>query len=1022
MHMKFQLKVTLLLLGIMTCSTFLWAQTTVTGVVTGKTSGAPLDGASVTVKGTKNATSTNKAGTFSIIVPANGNTLVVSYVGMADQEVPITGTNLAIVMEQKESAMNEVVVVGYGTQRKSNITGSISTVKTKELVQTPVGDLSNALTGRVSGVITKQTSGEPGRDGAQIFIRGNATFGGGTMEPLYVVDGIVRNARDFSQLDPNEIESINILKDAASAAIFGLKGANGVILVTTKRGKTGKISASYSANYGINKVTRLPDNLGSYEYGVLYNEAKLNDNPNASPEFSNERLQAFKDGTDRDRFPNTDWMDLVLGGTARRLQQNLSFNGGTEKVKYFTSLGYLDEKGLYPSLGYKRYNIRTNLDIQITKTTKFSADISGRLENRNSPPASASFIFEHTARNPPTQPGRFSNGLLAQPGVYVNPLAAISEESGYNRGSDNTILTNFQIEQKIPWVQGLSVKGVLAFDRGFNYTKVWTKGVPLNVLNPDGTFTQNPAGAPSLFKSFGEGKSTELQAHINYERRFKRHGVSAFVLFLQKESENSGLNASRVGYTSSSLEILQAGPSLNQNIGDGEARFGLRSTAARLNYDFDNKYLVQVSMRRDQSENFAPGNRTGYFPAVSLGWVVTKEAFMEKLTAVNFLKLKASVGQLGSDRIPSRFGYYNRFDLVNNNYYFGGVSQNGLTPGASANTNLTWEVSTKTDLGLEARLWNGLLGIDVTYFKERRSDILTTRGLAIPLTFGGALPQENIGIVENKGIELTLTHDNRINRNLSYYVRGNFTMAKNKIIEAAEAANVPAGLKITGRPNNGLYGYQAIGIFRDRRDYENSPKTTAFANSTGPGDIKYADLSGPNGVPDGVIDPFDITYLGNGSLPEVTYALNGGIIYKNFEFNFLFQGVSRVQQLLVQNAAWAFHNGGRVTGEWLDRWTPNNPDASLPRLSLVSDRNNNLTSSFWAEDASFLRLRNVEIAYTVTSPVLNKIGANQVRIYANGQNLATFTNIRNVDPENNNAQGWYYPQQVTFNFGVSVQF
>lgn len=1020
--MKFQHKVTMLLLGMIVCSTFLWAQTTVTGTVTGKASGAPLEGATVSVKGTKLATSTNKAGAFTITVPAKSTTLLITYIGMAEQEVPITGSNLTIVMETRESSLNEVVVVGYGTQRKSNITGSISTVKTKELVQAPVGDLSNALTGRVSGVITKQTTGEPGRDGAQIFIRGNATFGGGTMEPLYVVDGIVRNFRDFSQLDANEIESINVLKDAASAAIFGLKGANGVILVTTKRGKSGKITASYSFNYGFNKVTRLPDNLGSYEYGVLYNEAKLNDNPNATPEFSNERLTQFRNGTDPNRYPNTNWMDLVLGGTANRMQHNLSFNGGTDKVKYFTSLGYLDDKGLYPTLGYKRYNIRTNLDIQITKTTKFSADISGRLENRNSPPASTSFIFEHTTRNPPTQPARFTNGLLALPGVYVNPLAAISEESGYNRVSDNTLLTNFQIEQKIPWVQGLSVKGVLAFDRGFNYTKVWNTGVPLYVLNPDNTYTANPIGAPSLFKAFGEGKSTELQAHINYERRFNKHGVSAFVLFLQKESESSGLNASRVGYSSAALEILQAGPSLGQNLGDGEARFGLRSAAARINYDYDNKYLVQVSLRQDQSENFAPDKRKGYFPAVSLGWVVSKEKFMDNLRMVNYLKLKGSLGQLGSDRIPSRFGYYNRFDLIPNNYYFSGVSQNGLTPGASANPNLTWEVSTKTDVGLEARLWNGILGIDFTYFKERRSDILATRSLAIPLTFGGALPQENIGIVDNKGFELTLTHDRRITKDLSYYVKGNVTFARNKIIEAAEAANVPAGLKITGRPNNGYYGYQAIGIFRDQKDYDNSPKTTAFSNSTGPGDIKYADISGPNGVPDGVIDPFDITYLGGGALPEVTYFFNGGVNYKNFEVNFLFQGATRVQQLLIQNAAWAFYNSGRVTAEWLDRWTPDNQDASLPRLSLASDRNNNLTSSFWIKDASFLRLKNVEIAYTFTSAVLTKIGANQLRVYANGQNLATFTKIKNVDPENNNASGWYYPQQMTFNFGVSVQF
>ncbi len=381
--MKFEMKTWIIFLVMLLSVSVTWAQKRVTGTVTNKATGTPLEGVTISVKGTKVMTTSVASGAFSITLPANSQTINVTYVGMTDQVIKVTGTEpLMIQMEVQSAALSEVVVTGYGTQKKSNITGSISTVKTKELIQSPVGDLSNALTGRVSGVITKQTTGEPGKDGAQIFIRGNATFGAGTMEPLFVVDNIVRQYRDFSQLDPNEIESINILKDASSAAIFGVKGANGVILVTTKRGKAGKLSASYSFNYGFNKVTRLPDNLGSYDYGVLYNEAKLNDNPNATPEFSNERLQSFKNGTDPDRNPNTDWQRLVLGGSATRMQHNLSFSGGSDKVRYFTSLGYLDDKGLYSTLGYKRYNIRTNLDIQVTKTTRFSADIAARLEDR----------------------------------------------------------------------------------------------------------------------------------------------------------------------------------------------------------------------------------------------------------------------------------------------------------------------------------------------------------------------------------------------------------------------------------------------------------------------------------------------------------------------------------------------------------------------------------------------------------------------------------------------------------------
>lgn len=1021
--MKFEMKTCILFLIMLLGVSVTWAQKRVTGTVSNKASGTPLEGVTISVKGTKVMTTSVASGAFSITLPANSQTISVTYVGMTNQEVKVTGTDpIIILMEAQSEALSEVVVVGYGTQKKSNITGSISTVKTKELVQSPVGDLSNALTGRVSGVITKQTTGEPGRDAAQIFIRGNATFGGGTMEPLFVVDGIVRQYRDFSQLDPNEVESINILKDASSAAIFGVKGANGVILVTTKRGKAGKLTASYSFNYGFNKVTRLPDNLGSYDYGVLYNEAKLNDNPNATPEFSNERLQSFKNGTDPDRDPNTDWMNQVLGGSAARMQHNLSFSGGSEKVKYFTSLGYLDDKGLYSTLGYKRYNIRTNLDIQVTKTTRFSADIAARLENRNAPPTPTSAIFEHTMRNPPTQPARFQNGLLAAPGVYPNPLAFISEDAGYENNSDNIALTNFQLVQDIPWVKGLSLKAVLAYDRSFSYNKRWSKWVPLYVKNPDDTYSSNAPTSPNLSKNFGEGQSLELQGHINYERRYGKHNVSGLILFLQKESSNSGLFAARNTYTSSALEILNFGPALNEVLNDGEDRFGLKSTAARLNYDFDGRYIAQVSLRRDQSENFAPAVRTGYFPAISLGWVVSRESFMQNLKAVNYLKFKGSTGQLGSDRIPSRFGYYNRYNLVANNYSFGGQLVNGLEPGAIANENLTWETATKTDLGLEARLWNGLLGIDFTYFKEKRKDILTTKSLSVPFTFGGTLPQENIGIVENKGFELTLSHENKISKDFSYSLRANLTIAKNTILEAAESANVPDGRKITGRSNNGYYGFKAIGIFKDKADYDNSPKLAAFSSSTGPGDIKYEDVSGPGGKPDGIIDVNDITYLGGGPLPTTTYGIIGGVNYKGIDLNFLFQGATGVQQLLIQNAAWAFYNNGRVTGEWLDRWTPDRPDAPLPRLSLLSDRNNQQISSFWIQDASFIRLKNVELAYTLKSALLTKIGASQVRVYANGQNLLTFTDIKNVDPENNNASGWYYPQQMTFNFGINIQF
>lgn len=983
--------------------------------------GVPMPGVSVLLKGSTVATLSDGNGSYTLSIPEKSSILVFSYIGSKTKEVAVSKAGLYnVTMEDAANDLNELVVVGYGSQRKSSVTGSISTLNDKELLQSPVGDLSNALAGRVPGVITKQPAGEPGADAAQIYIRGNATFGNATMEPLFVIDGIVRSFRDFSQMDANEIESVNVLKDASSAAIFGVKGANGVVLVTTKRGKIGKVSASYTMNYGVSQVTRLPKNLGSYEYAVLFNEAKLNDNPNATPEFSLERLDGFRSGSDPELYPNTNWMDLVLGGTAPRMQHNVSLSGGTEKVKYFTSLGYLNEDGLYKSLNYKRYNVRSNLDIQVTNTTRFSVDLSGRMENRQAPPSGG--IFEHTLRNPPIYLAKYADGRLASPGSYPNPLAMISEESGYNRTSSNYLLSNFQLVQDIPGVKGLSVKGVMAFDRNFSYNKTWNAWVPLYVKNADGTFESSAPSKSSLSKEFGEGQALEFQAHLNYENRFGKHGISALALFLQKENQNSGLRGARNSYTSSALELINFGPAENEVLTDLEDKTGLRSAAVRVNYDYDNKYFIQGSLRRDESENFAPGKRTGYFPAVSAGWLVTAEDFMKGVKVIDYLKIRGSFGQLGSDRIPSRFGYYNRYDLVPNNYPFGGTLSNGLMPGAVANANVTWETSTKTDIGFETKFLNNLIGVDFTYFNEERKNILATRSLSVPLSFGANLPTENIGKVRNRGVELVLSHNNRLSNNWSYFLSGNLTYAKNKIIEAAEASNVPPGKRITGRPNGGQYGYKAIGIFKDMDDYNNSPKTSAFMSSTGPGDIKYQDISGPNGVPDGIIDDFDVTYLGGGSLPEIMYGISGGVNYKGFEVSFLLQGAARSQQMLTQNSAWAFYNSGTVTEEWLDRWTPENTNASLPRLGLNANGNNYVTSSFWLKNASYLRLKNVEVAYTFKNEFLAKLKLTGVRVYANGQNLFTITDMKNVDPENTSSLGWYYPQQKIFNFGLNVQF
>lgn len=1009
-------------------------QLQVTGKVTRKTTGEPLSGASVTVKGGNTATSTNTTGDFSIGIPANGATLVVSYIGMTAQEIPVQRAGeVNFVLEENGTTLSDVVVVGYGQQRRSNVTGAIGSVTSKELVQAPVADLSNALQGRTPGIITKQGSGEPGRDNAAIYIRGVATFAGST-GPLIIVDGIVRSFRDFSQLDANEVESINILKDASSAAIFGVRGANGVIIVTTKRGKAGKLTTSYSFNYGFQHVTKFNNNLGSFEYATLMNEALLNDGLPLA--YTNAQIESFKSGNDPVLYPNTNWQKLVLGGTAPQMQHNLSFSGGTDKTRYFASLGYLDQDGLYSSLNYKRYNLRLNLDIQVTNTTKVSIDLSGRLEKRTAPTTGISGIFEHTLRNPPTIPAVYDGVGYAQVGSYVNTLRAIDPAAGYDNSENNSVLGTLQLEQQIPWVKGLSVKGVFAYDKRMNYGKRWSDNVYVYTKNPTtGNFDRSAYQNPSLNENYYQEYQTELQGHINYTNHFGKHGVSALVLFLQQERPWNQFAAGRSGYEFSAFDILNVGPATNpsgsitETVSGSKDRTALRSAAARINYDYDDKYLFQASLRRDESENFSPAKRKGYFPAFSAGWVMSNESFFDGIkSTVDYLKVRGSWGQLGNDAIGnnSRFLYLASYGNVANNYAFGGTSLPGLNPTA-ANPDVTWETSTKTDIGIEARFLKGMFGLEVDVFKEKRTDILTTRFAQIPSTYGGPLPGENVGEVENKGIELTLSHNKAINANFSYNVKGNLTIAKNKIIYAAEAANVSQAFKATGHSINSYYGYKATGIIKDAATLASYGKVTAFPVSLG--DIMYEDINKDN-----IIDNADRQWLGGGPIPEVVYGIAGGVNYKGIELNVLFQGATRTHQQLTQNAGFAFFNGGRVTSEWLDRWTPDNPNAKYPRLSTnATATTNNYQipggpafglggNSFWIEDASYLRLKNVELAYTFRSAILSKIGASQLRVYATGQNLFTFTKLHNVDPENTEATGWYYPVQTVYNFGVNVQF
>jgi TonB-linked SusC/RagA family outer membrane protein len=997
----------------------------VKGKVIDAESGEGLPGATIAVKSTSVGTLADKDGMYEITVPKSGTVLVVSFLGKKNMERTITEAGTVnFSLSSDNVSLTEVVVVGYGKQTRKNVSSAVSVLQSEDIKRNPVASLSNTLAGRVTGVIAKQSSGEPGSDGSQIFIRGVSTFNGST-NPLFVIDGIVRSQGDFSQLNANEIESVSILKDASSAAIFGVRGANGVVLVTTKRGKAGALSVNYSFNYGVQSVVSLPNFSDAFEYASLYNEALVNEKK--APRFTQDELTKFQNGTDPINYPNTDWGKVLLGGSSPLMQHNLSVNGGNDKARYFIALSYLDQKGLYETLNNKRYNLRSNVDLQITKTTQLSVDLSARLESKIAPPAGTTNTFQQAFRNPPIYPYQFPDGKIANPVPYPNPFAYIQKEAGYAKNQNNVLLSTIQLTQDIPWITGLSVKGVLAFDKSYGYYKTWRDNVTQYAVQPNGSLLPTPYSNPSLDEGYGQYYGTELQGQIIYNNKFGNHNFSGLVLFLRKNSQNDYVNASRNTFTSSAIDVLNAGPALNQNLAGGTDAFGLISTAARLNYDYKGRYLIQASIRQDQSENFAPDKRKGYFPALSLGWVASEEDFIKDLVFMDFMKLRASYGKLGNDQVGSRFGYYARYDLAGSSggtaggtpinfggYSFGGQYYAGLAPGPLANPNVTWESSTKTDIGLEVSIFKKLLSFEFDYFNERREGILASRNLSVPTSFGASLPTENIGIVENKGFEFTLTHEKSINKDFSYRIGGNITSTSNKIIFADESPNVSDALRRTGRPINGYYGLHALGLFKNQADFDKSPKTAY--TTLGPGDIKYDDING-----DGKIDDQDRTYLGVNNIPGIIYGITGGVTYKRLQMNFLFQGAGQVYQQLNQNAVWSFYNGGKVTREWSDRWTPNNENASLPRVLINAD-NNQLVSDFWIRDASYLRLKNVEISYTLSPKILTNLGVRNLRIIASGQNLATFTKLLNVDPENTNTQGWYYPQQKVFNLGASIEF
>lgn len=1008
-----------------TAATF--AQTaTVSGVVKDDT-GEPVIGAGVLVKGTTLGTITDIDGHFSFRADDLNGVLVVSFVGMETQEIPMKGKGtFDIVLKSSNTLLEEVQVVAYGAQKKVTLTGSISSVNTDELLKVPTASIGNMLSGVLSGVSSIQSSGQPGGDDPDVFIRGISTLNTMNAKPLYLVDGVERS---FFQIDPNEVENITILKDASSTAVFGVRGANGVIIVTTKRGKEGKAKINASFSYGIQTPTRMPEFVNSYDYATFLNEAYTNDGKD--PKFTPEAVEAFRTHSNPIIYPDTDWMELLFKSSAPQTQGNVNISGGTERVRYFISMGMLDQKGFFKNhdtrydanFNFNRYNYRANLDIDFTKTTLVAINMGGRVEKRNFPRSGDDInqlfrrIYWATPfSGPGIVDGKWIKGNSQYLPVGLSDGLGNIYGRGYGSKTTNVVNLDLALTQKLDFVtKGLQFKIKVAYNSGYDHTKEHATSIESYQpwYRKDVTWMEHPAGSDpnevvyiqdgeagliSYAESFGKSRDWYAEASFDWKRDFDLHHLSALALY----------NQSKTYYPDSDYPGIPRG------------YVGL---VGRVTYDYDNKYLIEGNVGYNGSENFAPGNRYGFFPAVSGGWVLTQEEFLKDNPVVNFLKIRASYGIVGNDRYhPYGTGFMDRFLYLPNSYFIGSGYQFGTgtswSPGAYeksfGNSGLSWEKSAKQNYGIDFSLFNQKLSGSIDYFYEKRTDILA-KASTDPIIHAMSLPVLNLGIVSNKGVELNLKWNHKIN-SFRYWTNLNVSYAKNKIVYQDEVPSEYTYTLKTGHPVGQPFGLKVRGFY-----YEGMEDVADHSYVLKEGDVVYEDLNH-----DGKIDDNDKTAIGYPSYPLLNAGLTLGFEYKGFDFSMLWVGATKTSRVLEETFRKPLgetYDRSLMSHQFTDRWTPETAaTAKLPRATIDGVKNNYRDSELWVKDASYLRLKNIEIGYNFRLPFMPKIGMEKMRVFMTGYNLLTFDKLKISDPESMSSGVPQYPVMRVINFGLNVSF
>lgn len=1021
----------LLMLVLLMSGQLLFAQSRqVTGVVKDP-AGETIIGASVLEKGTTNGTITDFDGNFSLNVSSDKAVLVISYVGYKTQEISIAGKNsLIVTLPEDTETLEEVVVVGYGAQKKESVVGAISQVSSKELLSSPAANVSQAIAGKISGVITTQTSGAPGSDDTQINIRGRATFAGDG-SPLILVDGVERS---FSQIAPDDIESISVLKDASATAVYGVRGANGVMLITTKRGKEQKPEVNLTANWQIQSPTRKDTYLDSYQSVTLLEEALANDG--LPSQFSANDIEMYRksvagqlNGLEAMLYPNVDWYDQVLKSSAPAQRYNVSVRGGTKRMRYYASGEFYDQKGLVKNLSqdmygnssspsYRRYAFRANMDLFLTKDLTFSVNFGTRFEERRGSNTNESNNYSETFYELNHTPGwlfpvsyEVQNGestrtLYGGSSQYQNNIVGRLAQGGYYRATNTINETNFIVDYKLGWLtEGLSTKGMVSFDYDSYYKRLFSADFATYELNDRDNYTQidaynrfNTDGELAYSKATSTTYKLYMEAQLNYARSFGKHDVTAMVLYNQNDYRYNSELAKRY-----------------------------QGLVGRLTYGYDDRYLAEINAGYNGSENFIKGKRFGFFPAFSVGWRVSNEAFMEDTQNwLNNLKLRASYGQVGNDiykvnGVDQRFLYEEKWSQINNDYYFGSAGTTGIFEAQYPNLFVTWERAHKYNFGIEFGLWNGLLNGNIDFFHEKRNNILT-QYLSRPQWVGVALAAGNLGETKNSGYEIELKHANHIGNDFNYSVGLTYSHASNEIVSMDEPASKTDYRKREGHPINQYFGLVCDG-FVTQADIDGGNLPVSTFGTVKAGDLKYRDMN-----KDGFIDERDETFIGYSDIPENTFALTLGANYKGWGFSVMFQGVDHVSRYYDAEAMFAFVGGGKVKEHHLYRWNPavseaeNLARAKYPLLHYDSYGDHNQRgNSFFLKNGAFVRLKNIELSYTLPQNWIKVVGMSDCRLYVNANNLITWDHLDDLtDPESNGSNR--YPIMKTVNFGVNIKF